>query len=282
MPPNAFEVTGGPCHWDILMRFYVVVSHRYARNHGLDPRTADGRRRLRRRMNTLSRRLMEEFHEFFNPEVEWDRDPAEIEGDWKLYEFGECPCSFHMDIRVSPLPEELGRMSPEDVLRNLPEHTGIIQIDLLEMADHPHADLGGKKVVIDEGHIGSSTFPHELGHSLGLPDLYRTGLPGNTITEEQEEQYEGTLMGKKGRMGRRRVTDEDTARIAEVTGMTCEITVCCPDRARRRGENEMRKKPRQEKRQEKRDDGSEGRKPGLTPTGAILDLMEVEKREKRR
>ncbi|MDH5536631.1 MAG: hypothetical protein OEZ08_13820 [Betaproteobacteria bacterium] len=279
MPANAFEVTGGPCHWDIHMRFYVVVSGRYAANHGLDPRTEDGRRRLRQRLRRLSRRLMEEFHEFFNPELEWDPDRAEVEGEWKLYEFGECPCTFHMDIQVSPLPQELGGMSAEDVLRNLPEHTGIIQIDRLNMAEHPHADLGGKKVVIDEEHIGGSTFPHELGHSLGLPDLYRTGLPGNTITEEQEAQYEGTLMGKKGPLGRRRVTEDDMARIAAATGMTCDTAVCCPDRARKRGKQETEKKPRGGKPSEALEDKSKAKTPGLTPTGAILEFLKAERRK---
>lgn len=265
MARNSFEVTGGPCHWDIHMRYYVVVSGRYARHHGLRSGTA----RLRRRLNTLSRRLTEEFHEFFNPELEWDRDITKIEGEWKLYEFGECPCSFHMDIEVSPLPGELGRMSPRDVLRNLPEHTGIIQVDRLDMTDHPHADIGGKKVVIDEEHISGSTFPHEFGHALGLPDLYRTGLPGNTITEAQERQYRGTLMGKKGRMGRRRITDEDIARIAAATGMTCDPDVCCPDRKRKPPKRKGDKKAGISK-------PEKDQKLGFTPTGAILDLLDVE------
>ncbi len=80
----------------------------------------------------------------------------------------------------------------------------------------------------------------------------------------------GTLMGKKGRLGRRRITDEDMTRIAEATGMTCDPATCCPERGGRSGEGEKAPEPYREK----RDDVSEAKNAGLTPTGAILDLLE--------
>lgn len=282
MSRDSFELTGGPCHWDIHFLFFLVVSHRYARHHGLRPDS----RRLRRALARLSKRITEAFHDFFNPELDWDRRPERIEGEWKLYEFGDCPCSFHIDIQVRPLPAELGRLDAEEVLRNLPEHTGILQIDRINMTEHPHADIGGKKVVIDEDHVsGGSTFPHELGHILGLPDLYRTGLPGNEITKEEEERYKGTLMGKKGRMGRRKVTKEDMQRIADQVGMTCEMEECCPDKDKKRKKGEKRrekgvinKKQQLDKEISDRDEEgtSTDAQVGLSPVGAVMDFFSFE------
>jgi hypothetical protein len=217
----------------------------------------------------LSIELTEKFHKFFNPDLDWDRDPTKIEGEWKLYEFGECPCSFHINIEFSPLPQEFWSMTGDEVVRNLPEHTGIIQIDLLNLTEHPHAEVGGEIVVLDEDNIGTSTFPHELGHSLGLTDLYQSGQPRNTITEEEERRFKGSLMGKKDRRGKRRITAGDITRIAEITGMTCKVEICCPNR----GEKDGRVVKVMEK------ESRVGQvHTGLTPTGAILDLLDPEER----
>ena len=83
-------------------------------------------------------------------------------------------------------------------------------------------------------------------------------------------------MGKKDRMGRRRMTDEDIARIADTTGMTCDPEVCCPDRKRKPPKRTGEKKPGGDKPDKDQKRNTKDLKPGLTPTGAILDLLDIE------
>ncbi|MDE2590299.1 MAG: hypothetical protein KGL95_11635, partial [Patescibacteria group bacterium] len=113
----------------------------------------------------------------------------------------------------------------------------------------------GQVFQIQEEDIDNSTLPHEIGHILGLPDRYMTGLKGDTNTPTTEAQYTGTLMGKINPQGtgkpQRQLTQDDIEDIAKSTGMTCDAKKCCPRKSEEKkgytGTQEKEKKPEEPK-----------------------------------
>jgi len=222
----AYRLTGGPCHWDLHVCYYLFLSPRYVRRFVGNPNTDQGRRQIRARSNRLKARHEGYFDEFFNPD--------KADGEWQLYEFGAC-CSFHIDVEIHLPPAAWAGMNEQQIRQQLPQGCAMMVVDSLNMAEHPHASRGGERLLID-AQGGKYTFVHEVGHNLGLPDQYRTpdvpelGVQGNGMTAEEEAAHVGHLMGKKDKRGRRAIQPHEMEEIAAATGMTCEEDECCPDR----------------------------------------------------
>lgn len=241
MPGNAYELFGGPCHWDLVLHFYVVLGFDLA----VDEECLDGNGNIReRRLNVVSRRYVKQleraFHRFYNP----DWDPERKRGKWKLYEFAPC-CSFHLDatFEVAPATFRGQRITKESVRQLLPEHYGVIVIEDLAMNANPHADLHGKIVVISPSDITDTSFPHELGHIMGLPDQHRHAHI--QVPPDEEQRHRGHLMGTAVN-GRREIAQHEIDEIAAHTGMTCDKETCCRKDRRGAAEEEPRRKRRGE------------------------------------
>ncbi|MGE3876080.1 MAG: hypothetical protein AB7F74_24255 [Parvibaculaceae bacterium] len=231
MPGNSYELFGGPCHWDLVLHFYVVLGLKLATAEGC----VDGDGNIREpRLNAVSRRfvtrLERSFHRTWNPG--WN--PATKKGTWKLYDFAPC-CSFHIDATFEVAPASLRgqNMSKEEVRRRLPEHYGVIVIEDIEGNVNPHADLHGKIVVMSPDDIDDSTFAHELGHIMGLPDQHKHAHVH--VPPDEERRHRGHLMGTAVN-GRRQIAQHEIDEIAAHAGMTCDRETCCP-REQRTAEN---------------------------------------------
>lgn len=220
---SAFTVTGGPCHWDIHLCFYVFFSPRWARRHLGNWTDSAGQKRLRSATRRYRRRLQEQFDEFFNPEND--------DGEWQLFEFPPC-CSFHIDAEFKSPPANWSSLTSHEILSRAPDGCGLLVIDDLNLNEHPHVRPGGRRMLLDMSG-DKETLAHEIGHILGLPDQYRTpdvpdlGVIGNNMTPEEEAAHEGHLMGRK-KNGKREIQPHEISEIAANTGMTCDHEVCCP------------------------------------------------------
>lgn len=239
MPGTSYELFGGPCHWDLVLHFYVAIGTRLARNRGC----IDGDGNIdERRLNRVSREFVDSlqraFHRTWNPK--WDAEKKK--GEWKLYEFPPC-CSYHIDATFEIAPASLrGKMTKEEARLLLPEHYGLIVIENISMTANPHADLHGKIVVMHPDDIGDSTFPHELGHIMGLPDQHKHAHVD--VPPDEEQRHRGHLMGTPVN-GKRTIAPHEIAEIAAHVGMTCDEDTCC--KARSTTERDTPQKPRREK-----------------------------------
>ena len=228
---HAYRTLGGPCHWDIQICLYVFLGPRYARHHIGNFTTPQGQAQVRREARRQVRRLQAQFDDFFNPNKE--------AGEWQLFEFGPC-CSFHIDAEFHVPPAEWAGLTASEIEDRLPEGCGILVVERIRIDEHPHATLSGRRVLVGED-SDRFTLAHELGHLLGLPDQYATpdvpelGIRGNGMTPEEEAVHRGHLMGKKDESGERRIVSHEIQEIARLTGMSCDKSVCCPDRGERGG-----------------------------------------------
>jgi len=226
-----YTVHNGPCHYDVQLCYYLFISGRYIRANHHNPNSRQARRWLTRTSRRQKQRLEKQFHSFFNPDLK-------RQGIWKLYEFGKC-CSFHIDISIHLPPRGWFGLNETQIRAQLPAGCGMIVVDSLGVTEHPHASIGGLRLLIDR-RGGKFTFAHEIGHNLGLEDDYRTpaipelGVQGNGMTREEERRHRGHLMGKKAR-GRikRAVQPHELEAIAVATGMTCDVETCCPRERKR-------------------------------------------------
>lgn len=211
----------------VSFRFFIALNIGYAKSKGyVDGDGNVNGTAVAAECKRLADRLQRAFDKFFNPK--------KGQGEWKLYEFPPC-CSFHIDAEFSVSNQDWTGKSIGEVRAALAEGEGVIEINKNSTGDHAHADIGGQGLVLKEDDILNSTFPHEIGHLLGLPDMYHTddipglGVKGNKMTPEEEKAHIGELMGKRkpGGFGRS-ISDEEIGRIAEATGMTCDRATCCP------------------------------------------------------
>lgn len=216
---HAYELTGGPCKWQINLKFYVAVAADLSDSVGED--------QVGPKVQSLIKTLQKSFDKFFNPDKE--------KKGYKDYTFGKCPCSFQLHASFEALPSEYDGGDADDVAKKLGNHSGIIIVEKTKSAGHEgHAEIGGQVFSIQEESIITTTLPHEIGHILGLKDRYKTGLKGDKNTDATEKQYTGTLMGKKdpkkSGSGKpdREITQEDIDDIVKAVGMTCDIKKCCP------------------------------------------------------
>lgn len=164
---HAYKVYGGPCHYDIQLSFYIKLGKKYIKNRIGDVSTKKGRACYRSELKRQIKRLNKQFDKFFNPDKK--------KGIWKEYKFDPC-CSFHIDISIQLPPPNAAALPPD---------TGMIEVELLSMKDHPNAKIGGKKVVVSND-SGRHVFAHELGHILGLPDIISPRIFPNSVCLEME------------------------------------------------------------------------------------------------
>ena len=225
-----YEVFGGPCHWDIHFHFIVALGPGLMKEKGyVDD---DGNLTLEGQANAgplkkgFARRLKKAFDDFFNP-----TGPA-----GKLYTFPpERPCcNYHLDADFDAgdsSTDNLDEKQARAAMRAKPGST-IIQLEKMGITDHPHADIGGQVIQlpnIEMDNQGLKSLPHEIGHILGLPDRYRTKY--NHVTEEEEHEHQGQLMGKPLSNGQREITSQEAGEIAANAGLTCNFDRCCERQA---------------------------------------------------
>jgi len=173
----------------------------------------------------LIKRLKTKFDGFFNPG-----------GDGKLYTFPpERPCcNFHLDADFEVAGSGLDGLTEEQArgaMQQRPNKT-LIQVENIPIDGHPHADIGGQVMGLPDVQAddkGLQSFPHEIGHILGLPDRYKTKY--NNITPEQEREHQGELMGKALPNGQREISSQEAGEIAANAGLTCNFDRCCKRQA---------------------------------------------------
>jgi len=209
MPGPAYELSGGPCHWDLDVTFEVAIGGRLARSKGCvdDQGKVTDTVRLGQLTRDLVKQLQSAADKFFNPNKQ--------KGEWTLYEFPPC-CNYHLDVKFEPLDSSLSGKDKATVEGALQPGKGYIIVEKLGLTDNPHAAIGGKEIVIDIDRISDSrhTLPHEIGHALGLPD-------------DDTPQSKGHLMSHLTDGGSRSLTWDEIAQIAQNCGMTCDRKKCC-------------------------------------------------------
>ncbi len=220
---KSYTVNGGPCHYDITVRLFLFLSKRY-RNKTMS--TLNGNaldRKIAKKSNEYAKKFQTYLDDFFNPDKK--------DGDFFLYLIPPC-CSFHLDFKIEVAPKAWSNLDWDELQPLLPEGSGVMVVDRLKRTDNPWAKIGGQKMLI--GHdSGKYTFVHEVGHLLGLEDQYAVkpnaalGVDGNNMTDEEEAEHVGHLMGKKDNRQRRELDIHEVEDITTALNLTCDEAKCC-------------------------------------------------------
>ncbi len=229
----------GDCAFNVELKFDVVLGKKKAENTGSTP----GSDRAKEITKNAAAMVMRAFRKLIGDTEKSFVNPP------KGLPLPPC-CWFHLGIKLRVRHDLAGMYDPASPKGSrralLAQAESVIVVDQIG-GQNPHADIGGRFVVLDEDNLQASATPqkrtllHELGHILGLDDAYpiphdipSLGVKANGMTQDEGKDHENELMGEKN--AQHGVLSQ--AEIAQIikninasnlgVKMECDRQKCCP------------------------------------------------------